>query len=303
MTGGYNRKMKNKLSKALSKKPKEIDEAIERGPRFDAIRISEKAFQKANDTCHALAELARERLEFYSYLCVRQDQGDDIIRDIYIAHNQVVEPANCDIDGASVSETANAVHSKGYRVMGWCHAHPGFSTRPSRKDERNNKVILAQLLAKNRQACLPETLSFSGSLEAKVQSIKGERPRLILGRNKRDLAELSIEFDKPRGIKGILFGRWLYKKMLACMQAGELKIDVPERYAFAYSIVVNGTPDQAYGEVFYRRVCSFCPGDSEVLRKKLPINPVKIPDDIQYDEESLREELLEKIPTIKEYME
>ncbi|GEM_PF-4305569 len=255
---------------------------------FGKLFMTSGARKKANLAVEALQELAGAPLEYYAYLLTSQSEPN-IVRDIYFPKNQSNSGAHTAVPAEEVVAAAKDIRELGYRVAGWCHAHPGFSTNPSQTDWQNNQDMLDQLAASNLYEWNRSLIQCGDSLDLRVddKTNGNAKVRVLTG----DAYVPFIQFEIETG--GLY--SFLARHILPRIRVKNLGMQVPRIAGFSFSIVVNGREGQEHSGITYVTNCGFCDTRPEYKFAKIPLETLAVPDDITVTADALMQELRGKV--------
>ncbi|MBI4127692.1 MAG: hypothetical protein HY459_01335 [Parcubacteria group bacterium] len=107
---------------------------------FSNVTITSEALEKATFISRRIVELSGRSLEVYLYTLDRTGrEGEAVGRDVYVAKDQHVSEAACDVEG--VIPSALDIRARGYRRIGWTHSHGHFAPFFSGKDRSNMRTV------------------------------------------------------------------------------------------------------------------------------------------------------------------
>jgi len=267
--------MVNKLDALLSQEPvEEGGEAhipLKRNPVAQAY-ITRSALNKANTYARLVCDVLEKSAECYGYLISPRGIKDRLVRDVYLAPNQV---SSCDVkvSGEEVISAGRDIDKMGYKVLGWWHSHADFDPFHSGTDDENMMKVLNAIAATNFVTTYRPMPLMSGELGVRRRGTNVEIYE-VNNPHKKFRLNLSSEEFKARDL-GIV------KSLVA---------DMPARVGFAYSIVVNARGDKPYCEVATRDFCGLCYGGEErsvesrlrvINRDAFEIDEIQIARDIE----------------------
>ncbi len=97
-----------------------LDEQIVKA--LTPVKITSYALEKANYASRRLCELMEEDIELGFFL-LGDNSSDRIIKDIYIAPDQILEKDKCRVRGKGVLNSVRMLRQTDMKILGWGHSH------------------------------------------------------------------------------------------------------------------------------------------------------------------------------------
>ena len=249
---------KNKLEALLGARVSEEDVVItpvRKRNLISQVYITSPALEKAYRYAELVCDVLKESLECYGYLITPKDTNDRVARDVYLAANQEASSAGVEVSGQGIIESGREIDKIGFRVLGWWHSHADFDTFHSSTDNKNMLKILNVIAPTNYIVGRREILLLNGQVgvrrkgkDVEIYDVNNPDRRITFNPNGED-------FDP---------------ELLSALS--DVKVNMPVRVGFAYSVVVNARRGKPYCEIATKDYCGLCwEGDERSVKSRLRI--------------------------------
>ena len=216
-------------------------------PNFglNELHISEYAYQKAFRYAKLILKVKRGNNEVGGFLTTPEDAQDRVVRDVFLARNQVVSSVEYKLEPLDVLEAKRELTEEGQKIIGWWHSHGRGTTFHSPTDDRNQMVLLNAISPSN-YIVLPKERTYK-NLQSKV---KGKNLIFWDTENPDTRYEIALNSKSPE------------------LVAKKLKVLENQRIGFAYSFVVNHArwkrKRKPYSEIATRDLCKRCMNEEDI---------------------------------------
>lgn len=239
---------KDKLEALLGQEPEEVILPPTRKINlFSQAYITNWALKKARTYAELACDVLEESVECYGYLITPKEVTNRVVRDVYLAPNQKVSSAGVEVSGKNVIKAGREIDKLDYKVLGWWHSHADFGTFHSITDDENMMKILNAIAPINYVIQHKQIPLFSGKL-----GIRRRGNSLEIYDKNNPTKKINLD---------ILKGEHFNSKELASIQG--IRVNIPIRVGFAYSIVVNANGDKPYCEIATKNFCDLCNSENE----------------------------------------
>jgi len=264
----------NKLETLLDEEVKECECSNKKRNLFSQVYITKGALKKAYTYAKLACDVFGQSVECYGYLITPKDKKDRVVRDVYLA-KQEVSAAYVSITGEDVINAGKEIDKMGYKVLGWWHSHANFSTFHSSTDDANMKRVLNAIAPTNQATYYKKIPLGEGELKAKK---KGKS--IVLSDQTNPKKKIYLDMPEEDMLNPKDFN------------LEDVRIEIPVKVGFAYSIVVNACGDPAYSEIATKEFCGTCyNGEEKSRRKRLRL----IEEKLEIDKDILKKEVEEKL--------
>ncbi|MBW2993102.1 Mov34/MPN/PAD-1 family protein [Candidatus Woesearchaeota archaeon] len=155
------------------------------------FQITKGAYEKAMLYAKIASRLAGGGMECYGYLVKPKESLDDIVTDVYFAHEQEASSGHVMVEAEGIRRAVEEVYGGGYEIVGWWHSHGTIGTFHSGTDVENFEKILHSVAPRTmfrNEIALYNYNEETQELEFDNYRIKGVKPvnPSILKKVKRD---------------------------------------------------------------------------------------------------------------------
>lgn len=240
--------MSDRLDDILSGEAEEKKE--ERNP-LAKVYMAKPALEKARIYAELSKDFHGDFIECYGYLMGSKNKKHRIIEDVYYAPGQTGSGAHTKIPGRKVTEAGREINQLGRKVLGWWHSHANYHTFHSGTDDENIITVLDHIAPSNFITTYLE-YDFLGK---DIKKTKFENDTVFVCDRNNNSKRLEMIFDK------------LDENPLMYLPLKEVKVRIPIRTGFAYSVVVNAVRGDPYAALATRKFCPTCGSDEDTLDK------------------------------------
>lgn len=268
--------MIDKLEKALNSDAQEIRNNRE---LFSKLYITDFALAKARAYAGLAKDYTGSYTECYGFLLGSANKKSRLVDDVYFAPGQEVNAAHVNIPSKKVIDAGSYIREKKQlkRILGWWHSHANFGTFHSGTDDENLITVLNQIAPTN-YVNLYEEREF---LNRDIKKTKNGDSVIYVCDKNNTSKRLEMIFSD------------LEENPLIGTSVEKLKIRVPMKVSYAYSMVVNAIGSRPYVEVATRKLCPTCYA-SEDEHKVVPMK-VLTTGKFRLNMEKLEQEVNEKL--------
>jgi len=247
------------------------------------ISITQAAIDKANYISKRLCELMRERLEVSFFMTSDNvgEQGDLVISDMYIAHEQKVWPDYCEIKGNGNIRSFRDIADNQHRVIaGLGHSHAQMETSYSKRDIKTLSEIV-------KSWGVSKTLSLNNDIPGEVT------PIIPLDAHEKIALKLKFPGEIPIILKSDLLDIFKYEKLLKFHW--EISVPTEVTVQYLYGLTFNAHGSDPYCVIAYK-----LPDDDIGIVRDVGYKIVEHPYQVAVDPTQIDSELKERVLNLRE---
>jgi hypothetical protein len=269
------------------------------------IRMTRRAFDKADRIGPLVKDLAGQDYEWSGFMLASKRDPDYVVQDILLQRGQDISHGNVVIDGKAVADASaevdqiNKQFGTDYYVIGWIHGHGGAWPSPSDTDVNNFGTVLNSVSLNTEQHVMVPLELIETEPQCSVQ--KGTVK--YHGTAVED-AEIEYAFKDKKSLEGMLRGKGLSARN-ATQVATDLLVDLlshaDTKYSqalitgFAYFVIVNNSHAKPYTGIAERTEKAITKTADVKMYEHLPLKIVDVEGDTPITDAALTEEIEDAI--------
>jgi len=278
--------------------------------KMEKIETNTKELEKLIITRNTLKKIQlysnlvckKGNFECYGFLLNPKKEKNNIVYNAILAHDQIVSGGHATVHPEGIFKSKAEIENLGYDMIGFWHSHHSMGAWHSTTDD-NNLEKLASSIAGNREILL----------------VKNDPIKRDFERNKFLIREdgIQVEIKSPKALDNYLVERKVLNPEINYMHTKKNKfylnlggktisLDLgehtltfkqakPEKLrslGYAYSLVVSNK--DVYAEVCFKEICAVCE-HRRLEKKPIKLNVIEVPEDINYTETELKQEIKNKV--------
>lgn len=274
---------------------------------FNEFLIGKNVVRKATEYGRILEEESNYTREYAAFMIKPKNQREDVIVDLDVPYHQEASSSHYYFNPVSSADTISKINSRNKQILGRFHYHGIHAANPSSVDEKERKFILAETIVNNKIFINEGGGIVEGKfLKAKINE-SGNDSRILLQTDNPYLGKFELKMKKRR----LLFPQIKFlhpyipyaKRFFERIYPHFIDVDdfngqidflfyVPAVYGYGYNFILNKR-NEMYAEIIYQKIELSGPVGG-LKFKPLKVRVVNHPNDTQFTEEDLRNDIIEK---------
>lgn len=270
---------------------------------FEEFLIGKNVVRKMIEYGRILEEESGYPREYSAYMVKSKNQKDDVITDMIVPYHDKASASHYYVSPSSYADAIFKIDSLQKHLLGRFHYHGIYAAQPSPEDMEERKFILAETMINNKIFIDGKGGIMVGRfLNAKIED-NDNIEKISVETNNPYLGKVELIMRRKKQLPMPKFLHRLIKYSLEKIDHNFIDVEDfkgridflitrPIVYGYGYNFILN-KKNEMYAEIIYQRI-EFSGPVNELKFKPLKVRLVDHPNDVQFTEKDLRNDIIEK---------